>query len=77
MQFTAPISPGNSGGPVLSDTGEVIGMVNMQLKEGQNLNFAILVTHILMLIDGRHGPPPDTYVDNNLGLPPPSRRKPN
>jgi len=76
MQFTAPVSPGNSGGPVLDNTGEVIGMVNMQLKEGQNLNFAILAVHVRMLMDGRHDLPSDTYMDNNLG-PPPSRRKPN
>lgn len=74
MQFTAPASPGSSGGPVVNDAGEVVGMVNMQIREGQNLNFAILGIHVQLLIDGQRDVPAGTYMDNNLGKPP--RRKP-
>lgn len=41
IQFTAPISEGSSGSPVLNDRGEVIGIVQAMNPNGQNLNFAI------------------------------------
>ncbi|MDX1934786.1 MAG: S1C family serine protease [Capsulimonadales bacterium] len=40
-QFTSPASPGNSGGPLLNENGEVMGVVSFQITDGQNLNFAI------------------------------------
>ncbi len=43
VQITAPISPGNSGGPVFNRKGELLGMSTMFLggTSTQNLNFAI------------------------------------
>jgi hypothetical protein len=41
IQITAPISPGSSGSPVLSETGKVIGIVDFAITGAQNLNFAI------------------------------------
>lgn len=41
IQFTAPISPGSSGGALINSSGEVVGMPTMLLTGGQNLNFAI------------------------------------
>lgn len=49
IQFTAPASPGDSGGPLLNDEGAVIGVISAQIDNGQNLNFAIAVTHIANL----------------------------
>lgn len=46
LQITAPISAGNSGGPVLNGRGEVVGIAIFKLKEGQSLNFAVAINHI-------------------------------
>ena len=49
IQFTSPVSPGNSGGPLLSEDGKVMGIVAAQLTEGQNLNFAVPSVSVYML----------------------------
>lgn len=43
IQTTVAISPGSSGGGLFNDQGELVGIMTFQLKEGQNLNFAVPV----------------------------------
>jgi len=51
-QLSCPISPGNSGGPVLNDRGEVVGVVSWRKAGAQNLSFAVPSLDVLRL-DGR------------------------
>ena len=46
VQFTAPISPGSSGGALVNLQGKVIGMPTQFLTRGQNLNFAVASTEL-------------------------------
>lgn len=53
MQITAPISPGSSGGPVISSTGQVVGVATASFTNGQSLNFAVPVSYVLGLVNSR------------------------
>jgi hypothetical protein len=46
----AAISAGSSGGPLLLTTGEVVGVTSFTYPAGQNLNGAVLWTHVENLI---------------------------
>ena len=46
VQHDAAISSGNSGGPLINEFGEVIGINTMTLLDSQNLNFAISVKEL-------------------------------
>jgi hypothetical protein len=50
LQVSAPISPGSSGGPIINDRGEVIGIAEQVLVQGQNLNFAVPIRYLLPMI---------------------------
>lgn len=47
--FSAPVSSGSSGGPVLNDRGHVIGIVSGTYDQGQNLNLAALTEDVYKL----------------------------
>ena len=52
IQFTAPTSPGSSGGAVLNMYGEVIGISTAGIDKGQNINLAVGYENILMFAKG-------------------------
>ena len=46
IQISAPISTGNSGGPLVDTKGHVIGITSAGFSDGQNLNLAIPISAI-------------------------------
>lgn len=46
IQFSAPIDPGNSGGPLLNSNGEVIGIVSTKHSVGTNAGYALKTNFI-------------------------------
>ena len=48
IQISAPTSPGNSGGPVLTEQGQVIGLVvsGIAAEGAENLNFALPINYV-------------------------------
>ena len=71
IQTTAPISPGNSGGPLVNKYGQVMGVVTMVLRGsgdniGQNLNFAISVSDFPGREELNLSPSPFSSHDSNV-----------
>ena len=50
IQIDAAVNPGNSGGPLLTEDGEIIGVVFAGMQQFQGLNFAIPIKWIIPII---------------------------
>ena len=53
LQFSAPISPGNSGGPVINQTGQVVGVTVMKdvREDTDGIGYAIPVERVCQAVD--------------------------
>jgi hypothetical protein len=58
LQISAPISSGSSGGPVMNERGEVVGVATMMVMGGQNLNMAVPVRYLAPMLAVRAEPRP-------------------
>jgi len=67
LQISAPISPGSSGGPVLNDRGQVIGIATFVITRGQNLNFAVPIDAAKALLGGTVGRPLSAFIEAGQG----------
>ena len=67
IQHTAPISQGNSGGPLVNNKGEVIGINTLVLRNGENMAFAIPIKHAIELLN-KLGDKIENYPNMNLNF---------
>ena len=50
-QISAPIQPGNSGGPLFDNKGNIIGIVNAKHKGAENVGYAIKASYLNNLVE--------------------------
>lgn len=82
LQISVPVSPGNSGGPVFSARGDVVGLVVSGIRGGgaENLNFALPINYVrgkLALADRKELRPLAMAVAGLDAVPGPGPGQPN
>ena len=73
LQFSAPIASGNSGGPILDQAGQVVGLVYSSLnkevvRNAENVNFGVKVATVRSFLNA-------VGIDPRLTPPAPSRSR--
>jgi len=53
FQLSTPISQGSSGSPVFNAEGDVVGIIQSSIEEGQNLNFAVPIDYAAGMLDSK------------------------
>ena len=56
LQTDAAVNPGNSGGPLVNNKGQAIGVVSFKLRSAEGLNFAIPINYVRGLLNNLHEP---------------------
>jgi hypothetical protein len=54
FQFSAPVQPGSSGGPIVSETGELIGMTTGSLNVAAMAEAGIIPQNVNFALEGRY-----------------------
>ena len=68
-QTSAPIQPGNSGGPLFNNKGNLIGIVNAKHKGAENVGYAIKLSYLKNLLDSSNETIPLNSVNTISSLP--------
>jgi S1-C subfamily serine protease len=67
IQFSAPITGGNSGSPLINAWGDVIGVVKSSIESAQNIIFAVSIRYVIKLMNSQAArakiPPPAPQMD--------------
>ncbi len=56
-QVSAPVQPGNSGGPLFDKNGNIIGIINAKLTIAENASYAVKVNYLMNLLELLNNPP--------------------
>jgi len=67
LQTDAAVNPGNSGGPLLNNKGQPIGVVSFKLRSAEGLNFAIPINYVHGLLNNLHEPMTLEQMRRGLG----------
>ena len=65
-QISAPVQPGNSGGPMFDDQGNVVGIVCAMHTQAENANYAVKTSYLASLIRRTLGSTEILPTDNEL-----------
>lgn len=74
MQISTPIQPGNSGGPLFNDFGNVVGLTTAKLdgevigRSVENVNYAIKSAYLINLMNMLPDLPIDNPIESSLTL---------
>ena len=56
IQTDASVNPGNSGGPLLNDRAQAIGIVTSKLRGSEGLNFAVPINYVRGMLENLQKP---------------------
>ena len=68
-QISAPVQPGNSGGPLFNNKGQMIGIINAKHLGAENASYAVKSSYLTNLIDLLDYPPTLQNVSSVTGKP--------
>lgn len=54
LQVTAPLNPGNSGGPCINEAGEVVGISTSIMQEAQNIGYIVPIDDVKAVVKAMH-----------------------
>jgi serine protease Do len=57
LQVTAPLNPGNSGGPCVNAAGEVVGINTAIIPEAQNIGYVVPISDVKAVIKAMYSTP--------------------
>lgn len=66
-QISAPVQPGNSGGPLFDSQGNLIGIINAKHVGAENASYAVKASYLTNLLDLLQSPPKLQTVNSLSG----------